>query len=67
MKCEHIPELETRGKRFLQVSLTQGRAFIDDLENNEGATFQLHALCLGEKTLLSPAVDRWLPTTVTSF
>ena len=30
------------------MSLTQGRAFIDDLENNEGATFQLHALCLGK-------------------
>ena len=30
------------------MSLAQGRAFIDDLENNEGATFQLHALCLGK-------------------
>ncbi|KAL5262365.1 hypothetical protein ACHWQZ_G007920 [Mnemiopsis leidyi] len=48
------PELETRGKRFLQVSLTQGRAFIDDLENNEGANFQLHALCFGKRMRSKP-------------
>ena len=36
------------GKRFLQVSVTRGRAFLDDLVEENQATIQIHAICFGK-------------------